>query len=176
MATNLKPDMKIKTSLQFALVTLVACTGGAQPAKDPPDQSAITNKAPEPRTAHGFHIEETDERITLRGAVLDACIKKKGYVSGVEESTFLDKKTGARDLGFGLDIQDWIMEPGSDEAYRDQLPGDLAYVFGNLTHGRRAKRSIEGPVGYRGCLFPAFSQLTSLHLCLEEEARGGLLS
>ena len=94
---------------------------------------------------HGFHIEETSERIKLRGSVLDACIKKRGYVSGVEEGTFLDKKTGARDLGFGLDIQDWIMEPGSDEAYRDQLPDDLPYLFGNLMHGQRAKRSIEGP-------------------------------
>ena len=37
------------------------------------------------------------------------------------------------------------MEPGSDEAYRDRLPGDLAYLFNNLYHGKRPKRSIEGP-------------------------------
>jgi hypothetical protein len=37
------------------------------------------------------------------------------------------------------------MEPGSDEAYRDQLPGDLPYLFNNAYHGRRAKRSLEGP-------------------------------
>jgi hypothetical protein len=43
------------------------------------------------------------------------------------------------------DIVDWIMEPGSDEAYRDQLQGDLAYLFNNSYHGRTAKRSIEGP-------------------------------
>mgnify|MGYP003347610391 CR=1 FL=1 len=49
------------------------------------------------------------------------------------------------DLGFGLDIVDWIMEPGSDEAYRDKLAGDLPYVFNNLYHGKVAKRSIEGP-------------------------------
>src|SRR5208283_6119803 len=29
--------------------------------------------------------------------------------------------------------------------YRDKLPGDLAYVFDNAHHGKRAKRSIEGP-------------------------------
>lgn len=81
----------------------------------------------------------------LRGAMLEASIVKKGYVSGVEGGSFLDKKTGTRDLGFGLDIQDWIMEPGSDEAYRSQLPGDLPYVFGDKFHGQRAKRSIKEP-------------------------------
>ena len=53
--------------------------------------------------------------------------------------------TGFRDAGFGLDIVDWIMEPGSDEAYRDKLPGDLPYLFNNRYHGKRPKRSIEGP-------------------------------
>ena len=37
------------------------------------------------------------------------------------------------------------MEPGSDEAYRDQLKGDLVYLFNNSYHGKTAKRSIEGP-------------------------------
>lgn len=92
-----------------------------------------------------FAIEETAERITLRGVALQASIKKKGYVSGVEARSFLDTRTGARDLGFGLDIQDWIMEPGSDAAYRSQLPGDLPYDFNNAYHGKTPKRSIEGP-------------------------------
>ncbi len=48
-------------------------------------------------------------------------------------------------MGFGLDIVDWLMEPGSDESYRDQLPKDLRYEFNNLFHGRIAKKSIEGP-------------------------------
>ncbi|HTN77042.1 MAG TPA: hypothetical protein VL096_17405, partial [Pirellulaceae bacterium] len=42
-------------------------------------------------------------------------------------------------------IVDWIMEPGSDEAYRDQLPKEMIYQFGNDYHGKTAKRSIEGP-------------------------------
>ena len=92
-----------------------------------------------------FVIEETAERITLRGEALEASIRKSGYVSGIEAGHFLDRKTGARDLGFGLQIQDWIMEPGSDAAWRGQLPGDLPYDFNNAVHGRRAKRSIEGP-------------------------------
>src|SRR5512139_4062749 len=99
--------MKRPTSFLFALVTLVACAGGLA--------TANADLLADSGTTHGFQIEETNERIALRGAVLDACIKKKGYVSGIEEGTFLDKKTGSRDLGFGLDIQDWIMEPGSDE-------------------------------------------------------------
>lgn len=94
---------------------------------------------------HGFVIGQTDEVITLKGGTLEAAIRRKGYVSGVMAGSLLDKKTGARDLGFGLDIVDWIMEPGSDAAYRSRLAGDLAYEFGNAFHGKTPKRSIEGP-------------------------------
>ncbi|HID24491.1 MAG TPA: hypothetical protein EYP14_19125 [Planctomycetaceae bacterium] len=37
------------------------------------------------------------------------------------------------------------MEPGDDAAYRDRLHPQLRYEYNNLYHGRRAKRSIEGP-------------------------------
>ncbi len=94
---------------------------------------------------HGFSITETDTEIQLRGMAIDANIRKKGYVSGVAGGSFIDKKTGFHDLGFGLDIVDWIMEPGSDASYRGQLPQDLPYEFGNAWHGQRAKRCIEGP-------------------------------
>ncbi len=92
-----------------------------------------------------FQASQNDQRITIRGPSLEAAVRKQGYVSGVEGQSLLDRKTGFRDAGFGLDIVDWIMEPGSDEAYRGQLPGDLPYLFNNAYHGRRAKRSIEGP-------------------------------
>jgi hypothetical protein len=92
-----------------------------------------------------FRVTEDDQRIRIVGPSLEASIRKTGYVSGVEGKSLLDRSTGSRDLGFGLDIVDWIMEPGSDEAYRDQLPGDLPYTFNNLVHGKRAKRSVEGP-------------------------------
>lgn len=92
-----------------------------------------------------FQVTEDAHRVRVVGPALEASIRKDGYVSGVEGSSLLDKKTGARDLGFGLDIVDWIMEPGSDATYRDRLPGDLPYAFGNLVHGDRPKRSIEGP-------------------------------
>ncbi len=93
-----------------------------------------------------YTVDETDELIRIETPHLQAAIRKKGYVSGVAAQSFVDRKTGFRDPGFGLDIVDWIMEPGSDEAYRDQIAHtDLVYEFNNLVHGRRAKRSIEGP-------------------------------
>lgn len=100
---------------------------------------------PAAERSNGFTVSETDAEIQICGTLIDAAIRKKGYVSGVMAGSFLDKTTGFRDLGFGLDIVDWIMEPGSDEAYRNQLPGDLAYPFGNAWHGKTAKRSLEGP-------------------------------
>lgn len=90
-------------------------------------------------------VTEDAEQITIETEALQAAVRKRGYVSGVAGGSFLDKKTGFRDAGFGLDIVDWIMEPGSDEAYRSQLKGDLAYEFNNLMHGSRPKRSLEGP-------------------------------
>jgi hypothetical protein len=92
-----------------------------------------------------YQIVEDQTQIKLVTPQLEAAIRKQGYVSGVAAGTFLDKQTGFRDPGFGLDIVDWIMEPGTDEAYRDKLPKEMIYQFGNAFHGRRAKRSLEGP-------------------------------
>ena len=96
---------------------------------------------------HGaeYTVGETPDRITIATPQLEAAICKKGYVSGVAAQSFRDKKTGFRDPGFGLDIVDWIMEPGSDAAYRDQLDPALVYHVGDIYHGNREKRSIEGP-------------------------------
>ena len=98
-----------------------------------------------PSFAQDYTVEETDDEIRISTLQLEAAVRKKGYVTGVKAQSFVDKKTGAKDLGFGLDIADWIMEPGSDEAYRDQLPAEMVYKFGNDYHGKTAKRSIEGP-------------------------------
>ncbi len=92
-----------------------------------------------------FAITENAAEVRIAGSAVEAVIRKQGYVSGVAGGSFLDKKTGFRDAGFGLDIVDWLMEPGSDEAYRDRLTGDLRYEFNNLVHGKIPKRSIEGP-------------------------------
>ena len=90
-------------------------------------------------------MTETDREIRIATPQLEAVVRKKGYVTGVAGGSFLDKKTGFRDAGFGLDIVDWIMEPGSDKAYRNKLDPELVYRYGNLYHGKRPKRSIEGP-------------------------------
>jgi hypothetical protein len=95
--------------------------------------------------ANEFQVSEDEERIVISSPTLEAVVRKKGYVTGVAAGSFLDRKSGFHDAGYGLDIVDWIMEPGSDEAYRDQLKGDLAYLFNNSYHGKMAKRSIEGP-------------------------------
>jgi hypothetical protein len=102
---------------------------------------------PMPSVVRGveFKVSDDDDRIRILGPALEASIRKKDYVTGIEAQSLLDRKTGFRERGFGLDIVDWIMEPGSDEAYRDKLPGDLPYQFNNHYHGKRAKRSIEGP-------------------------------
>jgi hypothetical protein len=90
-------------------------------------------------------VRQTDDEIRIVLPDLEAIVRKKGYVTGVAAQSFLDKRTGFRDPGFGLDIVDWIMEPGSDEAYRDRLDKELVYRFGTAVHGKTAKRSIEGP-------------------------------
>ncbi|MCA9072774.1 MAG: hypothetical protein KDA84_27815, partial [Planctomycetaceae bacterium] len=95
--------------------------------------------------AADYTVTETDDQIHIKLPKLEATINKTGYVSGVARQSLLDKKTSFRDAGFGLDIVDWIMEPGSDEAYRDKLDLELIYRFNNKYHGSRAKRSIEGP-------------------------------
>lgn len=114
-------------------------------------------------------LVETDEVVRLATPELEAAFNKQGYVTGVMRQSLLDKKTGFRDAGFGLDIVDWIMEPGSDAPYRDRLEPEMRYDVGNLYHGQRPKRSIEGPqictqartmrpVAVRGADFVAVSQ------------------
>lgn len=104
--------------------------------------------------AQELAITETDEQIVIETSFLEAAIRKSGYVSGVYRGTFLDKRTGFRDPGMGLDIADFILEPGSDRAYRDQLPERMVYRFGEdlhrgrparEVHGETPKRKIEGP-------------------------------
>jgi hypothetical protein len=93
----------------------------------------------------GYTVTENEQQIQIETPQLSAAVCKRGYTSGVARQSFVDKKTGFRDAGFGLDIVDWLMEPGSDEAYRDKLPKELLYHTGDLYHGKIVKRSIEGP-------------------------------
>lgn len=83
----------------------------------------------------GIQVRQTDEYIEIETDALKAQVRKLGYVSGVARETFLDKKTGAKDLGFGLHIMDFLLAPGwRDDEYGSGGP-----------HGDLAKHYVEGP-------------------------------
>ncbi len=92
-----------------------------------------------------FTVNDTADTLAFTTPQLSVKVNKKNYVTGVAAGSFVDRKTGFHDPGYGLDIVDWIMEPGSDKEYRDQLPKEMIYEYGNDYHGPTAKRSIEGP-------------------------------
>ncbi len=68
-----------------------------------------------------------------------------GYVSGTHAGSFLDKRTGARDLGWGLDIADFLLEPLWDEEPLDPAAQPEPYTRNEAVHGRLPKRMVEGP-------------------------------
>jgi hypothetical protein len=93
----------------------------------------LLSRADQPAAAQ---VRQTDDFVEMTTDALQARINKKGYVSGIAAGSFLDKKSGARDVGFGLHIMDFLMAPGwKDDGYpRDpKLHGDLP------------KHYIEGP-------------------------------
>src|SRR5262249_31776575 len=81
-------------------------------------------------------VSETDDVVRIDTDALQAQVRKKGYVSGIAAGTFLDRKTGARDLGFGLHIMDFLMAPGW---------GDDDYSRDAKVHGDLPKHYVEGP-------------------------------
>jgi hypothetical protein len=81
-------------------------------------------------------VTQTDDYIQIDTDALQARIRKKGYVSGIEKGTFLDKKTQAREAGFGLHIMDFLMAPG----WRDD-----GYSREPKVHGNLPKHYVEGP-------------------------------
>src|SRR5262245_65925682 len=80
-------------------------------------------------------VEQTDTYVQIETDALQARINKNGYLSGTAAGSLLDKKTGAKDLGFGLHIMDFLLAPG----WRDDGYG-RGGVHGNLT-----KHSVERP-------------------------------
>src|SRR5918911_2476042 len=83
-----------------------------------------------------IEVRETDEYVQIDTDALQARIRKKGYVSGIAQGSFLDKKTGARDAGFGLHIMDFLLAPG----WRDD-----GYSRDPKVHGNLPKHYVEGP-------------------------------
>lgn len=73
---------------------------------------------------------------------IQATIQTEGYVSGVMANSFLDKRTGCRDLGFGLSIADFLLEPATERATEP----DQYHVAPEVPpHGNIYKRYVEGP-------------------------------
>ena len=50
-----------------------------------------------------FQIQPAEDRINVTGEALDFAVKTKGYCTGIAAGSLVDKKTGFRDLGYGLD-------------------------------------------------------------------------
>lgn len=88
------------------------------------------------QTESPIKVQETEDHVLIETGALQAKINKKGYVSGIAAGSFLDKKTGARDPGFGLHIMDFLLGPG----WKDD-----AYTREPKYHGNLPKHYIEGP-------------------------------
>jgi hypothetical protein len=108
----------------LALCCLAACFPPSAPAADKDnDKNAIK-------------VRHADEYVEIETDALSARVRKKGYVSGIAAGSLLDKKTGARDLGFGLHVMDFLMAPG----WRDD-----DYSRDAKVHGKLPKHYVEGP-------------------------------
>ncbi len=83
--------------------------------------------------------------IHIETDMLTAEVHTEGYVSGVARNTLLDKKTGARDLGHGLDIVDFLLEPKWDEEDPNAAPEAHRYRRDPKVHGDLPKRYVELP-------------------------------
>jgi hypothetical protein len=86
--------------------------------------------------AQAIRVDETADAIVIETDSLHATVRKRGYVSGVAGGTLVDKKTGAKDLGHGLHIMDFLLAPGW---------GKDDYVRDPMLHGNLAKHYVEGP-------------------------------
>ena len=89
-----------------------------------------------PASGGAIRVSEDDQQIRIETDAIQAVIRKKGYVSGIAAGSFMDKKTGAHDLGFGLHIMDFLLAPG----WRDD-----GYERDPKLHGNLPKHYVEGP-------------------------------
>jgi hypothetical protein len=101
----------------------------------------VTDGRGRPIASAADPIQPAGGSIRIETDQYTASIATEGYVSGVTAGTFRDKRTGATDLGFGLSIVDFLLEPVP--ATEPVPPGQ--YEFGNLVHGKIPKRYVEGP-------------------------------
>src|SRR5258708_23121966 len=119
-----------------------------------------------PTDAEWLRVSEDDRAIKIENDKLEAVIPKKNpkqWMTGIEKGSFLDKTTGFREIGDGLMVIDWLMEPGSDAAWSDKVIAPDGHGVGRYTwhanetdparrfyarmaHGTsHRKRMVEGP-------------------------------
>lgn len=144
-----------KTLLAFLPLSFFFALAGADTTLNQP-----------PKDAEWVRVIEDDRAIKIETDKLEAVIPKKNpkhWMTGIEKGSFLDKTTGFREIGDGLMVIDWLMEPGSDEAWNDKVFGKDGHGVGRYTwhanetdparksyalmaHGSsHRKRMIEGP-------------------------------
>ena len=87
-------------------------------------------------------VREDDQAVHIETDHILTRVAKTGYVSGVQG--FTDKATGAQELGFGLAVADFLLEPGPDDPSHPQFDPVHEYVLGG-PHGGIVKRYVELP-------------------------------
>ncbi|HLK60892.1 MAG TPA: hypothetical protein VKU00_30285 [Chthonomonadaceae bacterium] len=87
-------------------------------------------------------IRQEGKRLLIETTEYQAAVLTEGYVSGVAEGSFVDRKTGAKDPGFGLLIADFLLEPGEDAP---DTPLERRYPHGDAYHGNIPKRYVALP-------------------------------
>jgi hypothetical protein len=97
---------------------------------------AITILSCDPASAGEPTVRTGDDFVEIETDALIARIQTKGYVSGTAAGGLLEKKTQARDLGFGLHVMDFLLAPG----WRDD-----GYTRERKLHGNLPKHYVEGP-------------------------------
>lgn len=126
-----RPPIAARVLVFLGLFAVAAAADGAEPAA--PGKSGESNATP---AAAAIQVRETDDAVEVETDALAATIRKRGYVSGVAAGSFVDKSTGARDVGFGLHVMDFLMAPG----WRDD-----GYERDAKLHGDLPKHYVEGP-------------------------------
>src|SRR3954451_18622530 len=92
--------------------------------------------AQQAKDAGWARVAEDDRAIKIETDKLEAVIPKKEpqqWMTGIEKGSFLDKSTGFREVGDGLMVVDWLMEPGSDEAWSDKVIAPDGHGVGRYT-------------------------------------------
>lgn len=113
----------------WSLVLLSAALGRPGAYGDEPAASGVVRP-------DAISVVDSADEVRIETDVLTASIRKRGYVSGIAAGSFVDKKSGAKDVGFGLHVMDFLMAPG----WRDD-----GYERAPKLHGDLPKHYVEGP-------------------------------